>query len=107
MSWAYLLTAISLEVCGTTCLKLSQGMSRLVPTVLVFVFYAGSFWCLAMALKRIDIGVAYAIWAGLGTAAIAVIGWAFFQETLTVFKVLCIGLIIAGVVGLKLQTKAG
>ncbi len=99
----FLLAAIVLEVSGTTCMKLSYGFSRIVPTVLMGIFYAMSLAALTMALKRIEVGTAYAIWSGLGTALIALIGVVGFNESLTFFKVISIVLIIAGVVGLHLS----
>jgi len=101
-SWLYLTGAILLEVAGTSCMKLSEGFSRLIPSVLIFIFYALSFVGLTIALKKIDVGIAYAVWAGIGTALIAVIGVLYFEETLTLVKALSILLIILGVVGLNL-----
>jgi small multidrug resistance pump len=100
--WLLLTAAIALEVAGTTSMKLSYGFSRLVPSLLVFVFYAISFVAFSIALKKIEVSIAYAIWAGIGTAAIALIGILFFKESLTALKLLSIGLIIAGVIGLNL-----
>lgn len=100
--WILLATAIVLEVAGTTSMKLSDGLSRLVPSILVFVFYAASFAAFSIALKKIEVSVAYAIWAGIGTAAIAVIGILYFRESVTAVKLLSIVLIVAGVVGLNL-----
>jgi small multidrug resistance pump len=98
----YLLLAIVLEVSGTTCMKLSYGFTRIVPTVLMGVLYLMSLSSLTMALKRIEVGVAYAIWSGLGTALIAVIGFVGFHDAFTVLKAVSILLIIGGVVGLNL-----
>ncbi|MFP4561076.1 MAG: DMT family transporter [Thiohalorhabdus sp.] len=100
--WSFLVAAIVLEVAGTTCLKLSDGLTRLIPTLLMLVLYGVSLVCLAMAVKRIEIGVAYAVWAGMGTALIAVIGFVFFREVVTPLKIVSIGLIILGVLGLNL-----
>ncbi len=102
MSWVYLGAAILLEVCGTTCMKLAEGFTKPVPSVLVFLFYALSFVCLTLALKQLQISTTYAIWSGVGTAAIAVIGVTVFHEPMTATRVLCLLLIIAGVVGLNL-----
>ena len=102
--WLYLILAIVLEVAGTTSMKLSQGFSRLLPSVMIFVFYALSFAGLTLALKRIDVSVAYAIWSGLGTALITVIGLAYFKEPATLVKILSIALIILGVAGLNLDS---
>jgi len=101
--WLYLLFAILLEVAGTTSMKLSEGFSRLLPSVLIFVFYGLSFVALTFALKRIDLGTAYAIWAGIGTALVAAIGMTWFKEPATALKLASICLIIAGVVGLHLS----
>lgn len=104
--WFILAGAIVLEVAGTTSMKLSQGFTRLGPSVLIFVFYGLSFVALTLVLKKIDVGVAYAIWAGVGTALIAVIGFAYFHEPVTAVKVASIALIIVGVVGLNLSGTA-
>jgi small multidrug resistance pump len=105
MAWALLLAAIVLEVCGTTCMKISAGFTKLVPSVLLFVFYVAAFTCLTFAVKTINISTAYAIWAGLGTALIAVIGFWYFDDPVTPLKIGCIVLIIVGVVGLNVQTS--
>jgi len=101
MYWLYLALAIGLEVCGTTCMKLSEGFSRLTPSILMFVFYGLSFAAFVFALKRIDISVAYAIWAGLGVMLIAIIGITYFKEPVSTLKIISIVLIIAGVAGLR------
>ncbi|MFQ5458241.1 MAG: DMT family transporter [Myxococcota bacterium] len=102
--WLYLTAAIVLEVEGTTCMKLSAGFSRLLPSILIFAFYAASFTALTYALKRIDVSVAYAIWSGLGTVLITAIGMLYFREPATAVRFLSIALIIAGVVGLNLSS---
>lgn len=94
--------AILLEVAGTTCMKLSDGFTKLAPSVLIFVFYGLSFAALTYALKFIDLSVAYAVWAGVGTAIIAVIGVAHFGEAISATRVISICLIILGVIGLNL-----
>jgi small multidrug resistance pump len=106
MSWCYLLAAILLEVCGTTCMKLSQGFTRLVPSVLLFVFYGLAFAAVTLAVKRIEISTAYAIWSGLGTALIAVIGILWFKESFGLVKVASLVLIIVGLLGLNLSLPA-
>jgi small multidrug resistance pump len=102
-AWFCLAAAICLEVAGTTSMKLSNGFERLLPSVLIVLFYGLSFTALTFALRRLDISMAYAIWAGLGTALIAVIGMAFFREPLTLLKLGSLLLIILGVVGLHLS----
>lgn len=104
--WFYLILAILLEVAGTTSMKLSNGFSRLIPSLLIFVFYGLSFAGLTLALKRIDVSIAYAIWAGLGTALITVIGLVYFKEPATLIKLISIGLIVVGVIGLNLDSYA-
>ncbi len=100
--WLALAGAIALEVSGTVSMKLSEGFTKLVPSVLIFVFYVASFAVLTLALKKIDVGVAYAVWAGAGTALIAIIGVLYFKEPFSVLKGFSILLIIAGVIGLNL-----
>ena len=101
--WLYLTTAIVLEVMGTTSMKLSAGFSKTIPSILMFIFYLTSLAVLTLALKKIDVSVAYAVWAGLGTALIAMIGIFYFHESVTILKVISILLIITGVVGLHLS----
>ncbi len=103
ISWFYLVVAIVFETAGTTALKLSEGFTRLVPSLLMVLCYALSFSVFALALKRIDVGVGYAIWAGLGTALIAAIGVVVFKEHLSAMKLLSLALIIGGVVGLNVS----
>ena len=103
MGWFLLALAIVLEVAGTTCMKLSSGFKELVPSVLVFVFYGFSFTAFIYALKTIDLSITYAIWAGLGLALIAAIGVLYFKEPMTVPRMLFIGLILIGVIGLSLS----
>lgn len=103
MNWLYLVVAILLEVSGTTCMKLSEGFTRLVPSILLFVFYALSLGMLTLALKRIDVSIAYAVWSAVGTALIATIGVLWFKEPITALKLISLALIIGGVVGLNLS----
>ena len=100
--WMWMSLAIFLEVLGTVNLKLSDGMSKIIPSLLIFVFYGGSFFSLSVALKQLDVGVAYAVWAGAGTALIATISFLFLGEPMSFVKVFFIGVIIAGVFGLNL-----
>ena len=100
--WFYLDGAIALEVAGTTSMKLSEGFTRIVPSILLFGFYVASFVALTFALRKIDVSIAYAIWSGIGTALIAAIGVLYFRESASFLKFLSISLIILGVVGLSL-----
>jgi small multidrug resistance pump len=83
MHWIYLTLAILFDVAGTTCMKLSAGFSKLFPAVLMGVFYAVCFYFLTLALKKVDLSIAYAIWGGVGTALIATIGILWFREPMT------------------------
>ena len=103
MSWFLLVTAILFEVSGTTCMKLSYGFTRRVPTILMFVFYGLGFVPLNLALRRIDISVAYAIWSGVGTAVITTIGILWFKEPANALKLISIALIVIGLVGLNIS----
>ena len=105
MGWALLIVAILLEVAGTTNMKLSEGFSRPVPSVLVLFFYALSIIALTFAVNRLDVSVAYALWSGMGTALVAIIGLWFFQESITIIKVVALGLIIVGVVMLHFTSS--
>ena len=97
----WLALAIGSEVVATVSLKLSDGFSRPVPAAVVVAGYAFSFYALSITLRTIPLGVVYAIWSGVGTAAVVVIGLFLFRESLDVVKVVGIGLIIAGVVVLN------
>ena len=103
MSWMYLFLAVLSEVTGTTCMKLSEGFTRLVPSLLMFILYGLSLSCLALALKKIEVSVAYAVWSALGTALIATVGIVWFKESLNTGKIVSLSLIIVGVVGLHLS----
>ncbi len=104
MAWLLLAGAIATEVIATAALKLTDGFSRLVPSIVVVIGYVASFALLAQALRRhLQVSVAYAVWSGVGTAAIAVIGAALLDEPLTTVKVLGIVLVIGGVVLLNLS----
>lgn len=105
MNYSYLLLtmAILFEVCGTTCMKLSDGLSKMLPSILIAVFYIISFGLFTIALKKIDVGIAYATWSGIGTALIAAIGILYFREPLTAIKVFSLALIVVGVATLNLS----
>jgi small multidrug resistance pump len=103
MSWLYLVLAILLEVSGTTSMKLSQGFTKILPSVLMFLFYGLSLSALTLALKKIDVSVAYAVWSGLGTALIASVGVLWLREPLNALKIISLLLIILGVIGLNLS----
>jgi len=100
--WFFLGGAILFEVAGTIAMKFSDGFSKLMPSVVMAIFYLISLAMLTLALKKIDLSIAYAIWAGLGTALIASFGIFYFKEPATALKIISICFIIAGVVGLNL-----
>nr|WP_268251793.1 multidrug efflux SMR transporter [Alicyclobacillus mali (ex Roth et al. 2021)] len=95
--------AIASEVFATSMLKWTHGFSRLWPSLAVALGYALSFYALSQALRTVPIGVAYAIWSGVGTAAIAAIGAIAYRQPVTPLMAVGIGLIIAGVVILNLH----
>lgn len=98
MTWVYLGLAIVSEVSATTSLKLSDGFSKLGPSLVTIVGYLLAFFLLSLALKEIDVGVAYAIWAGIGTALVAVVGRLFLGEEMAWPAWVGIGLVVCGVV---------
>jgi len=100
--WVYLALGIIFEVLGTVCMKFAEGFTKLWPSILVFVFYGLSLGLLVLVLEKFEVSIAYAIWASLGTALIAVIGIIFFKEPVSVTKIVSILLIIAGILGLEL-----
>jgi small multidrug resistance pump len=104
MHWLLLTVAIFFEVSGTVCMKLSQGFTRLTPSVLIFVFYGLCFVTLTYAMKKIELSVAYAIWSGLGMAIITLVGYLYFKEALGPLRLVFVALIIVGVLGLKLTS---
>jgi small multidrug resistance pump len=103
MPWLLLSLAIATEIAATVSLKASEGFTRPVPSIIVVVGYVASFALLARALRTIEVGVAYAIWSAVGTAAVAVLGIMLFGESATLAKAFWIGVIIVGVVGLQVS----
>ena len=102
MAYVFLLGAIAAEIVATSLMKSTEGFTRLWPTVASLGGYALSLVLLSQAVKGVSVGVAYALWSAVGTAAIVAIGAAFLNEPITVVKVIGISLIIAGVVTLNL-----
>ncbi|MEK2645287.1 DMT family transporter [Bdellovibrio sp. BCCA] len=105
MAYAYLAAAIIFEVLGTITMKYSEGFTKVVPIILTLVCHGICFVALAVALKSLPISMVYAIWAGVGTAIMALIGLMMFNEPLPLQKVLATSLIIAGVVLLNVADK--
>ena len=104
-AWAVLTLAILLEVAGTTCMRLSDGFSRVTPSVLIFVFYAFSFALNTLVTRTLGLSVVYAVWSGVGTVLTSMIGYFYFREPATALKIASTLLIVAGVVGLHSATR--
>jgi small multidrug resistance pump len=98
MAYLYLAIAIVSEVVGTAALKASQEFTRPIPTLIVFVGYAIAFYFLALTLRTIPVGIAYAVWAGVGIVLICVASWILYNQVLDAPAIVGIGLIAAGVV---------
>jgi small multidrug resistance pump len=103
MKWIILGLGIVFEVLGTICMKFSDGFSKLIPSIFVFVFYGISLVSLIFLLKKMDVSIAYAIWASLGIVVITIIGVIWFKEPVTTIKIISILLIVAGILGLELS----
>jgi len=106
MAWIYLFVAGALEIVWAVGLKYTAGFTRPVPSAITVVAIVGSMVFLALALRSIPIGTGYAIWTGIGAVGTALLGIVLFAEPATAARLGCIGLIVAGIVGLKLVTPA-
>jgi len=107
-TYLYLGIAIVAEVAATTALKASEGFTRLLPSIGVVVGYAIAFYGLALTLRTLPVGVAYAIWSGVGIVLVSLLGWLVYRQTLDAAALLGMGLIIAGVLVINLfSTTAG
>lgn len=103
MSWLYVAIAGCLEIVWAVGLKYTDGFTNFWPSLITAIAMLGSVFFLEESLKTIPIGTAYAVWTGIGAAGTAIIGMAFFEEPRVIGRVLCLLLIIAGVIGLKIQ----
>lgn len=101
-SWWYLLIAIAFGVLGTTSMKLSHGLKKWKPSVCLILFYLISFAALTLALDGIDISIVYAVWSGIGTVFVAIIGFFVFEEKISIKKAFSLLLIVLGVLGIHL-----
>jgi small multidrug resistance pump len=104
-AWVVLAVAIGFEVAGTTSMRLSEGFTRWLPSVLIFVFYACSFTLNTMIIGRLGLSVVYAVWSGVGTVITALIGVLYFKEPATALKMVSISLVVVGVFGLHAATR--
>ena len=101
MSWLYLTIAGALEIVWAIGLKYTEGFTRLVPSIITILAMIASMWFLAIALRTIPVGTGYAVWTGIGAVGTAILGIVLFAEPATAARLACIGLIVAGILGLK------
>lgn len=102
-AWTVVLISGLLEIVFSTGMKLSEGYTRPLPAVLSLAAAVLSVWMMSQTLRVIPVGTAYAVWAGIGAAGTALVGIAVFQEPAGVARLACLGLIVAGIIGLQLQ----
>ena len=105
-NWVYLGLAIFSEVIATASLKSTEGFTRLVPSIVVLVGYAAAFYFLSLTLDTIPIGVAYAVWSGVGVATITLVSFVVYDQKIDTAGLIGIGLIVAGVIVLRLFSEA-
>jgi quaternary ammonium compound-resistance protein SugE len=106
MPWVYLFIAGLLEIAWAIGLKYTDGFKKPVASVVTVILMIGSFYVLSLAVKSLPIGTAYAIWTGIGALGTAILGMYLFKEPVTVARILCLGLIIGGIVGLKITSRS-
>jgi quaternary ammonium compound-resistance protein SugE len=106
MTWVILFIAGLLEIGWAVGLKYADGFTRLWPSVATVVSLIGSMGLLAVALRTLPLGTAYAVWTGIGTVGTAVLGIVLFREPATAMRLTCIALIVAGIVGLRLSSAS-
>ena len=104
MAWIYLAVAGILEVVWASTMKQSEGFTRLTPTIITFVATIGSFWLLALAMRTLPLGTAYAIWTGIGAVGAFVVGIMLMGEVASLPRIASVVLIVAGMIGLKLTS---
>lgn len=104
--WTWLGIAIAAEVIATSALNASAGFSRAIPVAIAVPGYVVAFYCLSMALRTIPLGLAYAAWSGAGIALLALIGWLFFRQSLTMTQMLGLIFILAGIIVMRLPTAS-
>jgi len=106
MEWLYLTIAIVAEVVATSALKAAEGFTRLTPSLIVVIGYGTAFFFLSLTLRNIPVGVAYAIWSGVGVFLVSTIGWLVFGQLLDVPAIIGLALIVAGVIVLNVFSKS-
>lgn len=103
-SWLLLAASIAAEVAGTIALRYADGFTRPVPSLVVVASYAAAIWLMSMAVRHLEVGLAYAVWAGSGTALTAALGIFWFSESMTLLRIAGVVMIVIGVVVLNLET---
>lgn len=106
MTYLFLSLAIVAEVIATSALKLSDGFSRLMPSVITVIFYGVSFYCLSLTMRTLPTGIIYAIWSGVGIVLIATVSWLFYGQKLDLPAILGMLLIVLGVIVINLFSKS-
>ena len=106
MHWFYLGIAIVAEVIATSTLKTTENFTRLWPSLIVVAGYGAAFYCLTLTLKSIPVGVAYAVWSGVGIVLVALVAWFWHKQTLDLPAIIGMGLIIAGVLVMNLFSRS-
>lgn len=104
-SWLLLVASIAAEVAGTIALRYADGFTRPVPSLVVVASYAAAIWLMSMAVRHLEVGLAYAVWAGSGTALTAALGILWFSESMTLLRIAGVVMIVIGVVVLNLETQ--
>lgn len=106
MHWLILIIAIVFEVIGTAALKSSEGVTRLIPSVIMIISYGAAIFLLSLVLKTIPMGIGYGLWSGVGIILITVVGWFFYQQQLDLAALIGIGFICVGVVIIQVFSKS-
>lgn len=106
MTYMFLSLAIVAEVIATSALKLSDGFSRLMPSIITVIFYGVSFYCLSLTMRTLPTGIIYAIWSGVGIVLIATVSWLFYGQKIDLPAILGMLLIILGVIVINLFSKS-
>jgi quaternary ammonium compound-resistance protein SugE len=104
MAWVYLTIAGLFEIGWAIGLKYSDGFSKALPSLLTMLAMAVSLWMLSLAMRTIPVGTAYAVWTGIGAIGVAVLGMVLFGESREILRLVCLFLIVAGIIGLKLAS---
>lgn len=105
MAWFYLAIAGLFECGWAIGLKYTEGFTKLIPSLFTVITMAISFWLLSIAMRSIPVGTAYAVWTGIGTVSVAIMGMVLFDESRDMLRVICLLLIVSGIVGLKLVSS--